>query len=505
MNTSEHDESGLSDSPHEFDRRKIFERQPILVRAVRSFWRINPFVVLGISFVLGAVPLILAAFVLPVGDVNYYMPISPGVDAESLSCDKGSVENGDCAIKKQVGYAYAINWWPTLAILMPFALFFAFTSVQSMQRVFARMLEQRMFCSRDWSFSTEELPGSTLSGLKRLVRHLWMAFAISGFFIMVIVTGTVAVDWYCVVRAPLEFGDLLTEIAADERPVVCQNVSGQEIDWSISAIFGEANSIQLPPDENIPDKKTNLYFSTYVYSLLLVEMNIVLVYFCFIFALALSVYRLRLGHFGIRVVPNLKSGDPLNRKGFENFEPVLQPCIFVTILSFIMAFLMRIQNEYLRSEEPGNIFRFMFSAVPDAVSADGAINSVAELVDIGKLADPNSQVGGPAIIIVFALVSIALAFILRRAARDSADDVYHALENEKVQQKVVALYADDEMAVKSALGEISVWPLSWPRLRQMLFLAAAGIACFFFYKLAFIWIAIVLVRMVQTEFSGKKE
>ena len=53
-------------------------------------------------------------------------------------------------IEKQVGYAYAINWWLALVILMPLALFFAFDSIQSMQRVFVDMWEQRMFCDMEW-------------------------------------------------------------------------------------------------------------------------------------------------------------------------------------------------------------------------------------------------------------------------------------------------------------------------------------------------------------------
>jgi hypothetical protein len=489
----------------ESERTRIFEQQPTIVRIVRSFWRIDPFIVFGIFFLLGLLPLIFAVFVSPIGAVSYYMPVSPDPldPSVKVACTEAFVRDGIC-IKKQVGYAYAINWWSVLVIFMPVSLYFAFTSVQSMQRVFARMLEQRMFCNRDWSFSMEDRPGSTLAGLKALVRTLWLAFSVAGFCILLVVTATVVIDWYCVVHAPLVFGDLLTNIAPDERPALCRNVAGQEVDWSIAAIFGEPSSIQLPKGEVPPDWLSNYVFSAYVYGLLLVELNLVLIYFCFIFALALSVHRLRRGQFGIRILPNLKSGDTLKRMGFENFEPVLQPCIFITILSFIIAFTMRIQNEYLRSSDPGNIFGFMVGDISNSVSSDGSLKDIGQMFDIGRLADPNSQAGGPALIIIFALVSITIAFILRHAARDAASAVEQALQQDGVREKVVKLYGDIKRKdLEKRLKDIVVWPLSWPRLRQLLFLAAAGIACFFFYKLAFIWIAIVLVRVVLTEFSGK--
>lgn len=189
--------------------------------------------------------------------------------------------------------------------------------------------------------------------------------------------------------------------------------------------------------------------------------------------------------------------------GFENFEPVMQPCILVTILSFTMAFLMRLQNEYLRSEAPGNVFQFMFSGIEDIVSTEGGIQNIGLLFDTGQLGDPNSQIAGPAVIIIFALVSIVLAFILRQTAIQARNRVQTALNDAEKTQKVVSLYKMQQEELHEKLDQISVWPLGWPRLRQMLTLAGFGIACFYFYKLVFVWIAIVLLRLVQGGLSSK--
>jgi len=476
----------------------IFDQQPWLVRAIRGFWRINPFVIFGATFLLGLLPLIYSVLVSPIGSVAYYMP------TEAFAghiCNQEALAAGEC-IEKQVGYGYAINWWPTLAILMPFALFFAFLSVQNMQQVFGRMLNQGMFCARDWS---APINGSGVqSGLRRLVQNMWMTFAVAGFCVLVVVTGTLFLDWYCVVHSPLEFQKLLTHISPFDRPEICKNVAGQELDWSISAIFALDDQIVTPDWVEVPEIGANWLFSTYVYALLVVELCLLLTYFCFVFALAVTVWRLRQGRTELRLIPNLKSGDRLKRMGFENFEPVLQPCIFVTILSFIMAFLMRLQNEYLRSDEPGAIFSFMLSGIDDIVSGDGGIKNVALLFDTGKLADPNSQIGGPAVIAVFALISVILAFILRRTALEAASNVHDALHDDTTKQKVLTLYNLPTEELETRLSEIAVWPLSWPQLRQMLILTGGGIASFFFYKFAIAWIVIVLLRLFQAQLGGKK-
>ncbi|WP_299500420.1 hypothetical protein [uncultured Roseobacter sp.] len=477
----------------------IFNDQPALVRTVRAFWRTNPFFILAITFLLGVLPLVFAVLASPVGSVVYYMPTET---FDGDLCVLADVPNGRC-VEKQVGYSFAINWWPVLVVLMPFSLFFAFSSVQQMQRVFRNMLAHGMFCASDWSPPSNE--SKVVPDLKKMVRYMWVTFSISGLVIFLLIAWTMFNDWYCVVHAPLTQGELLTNVTADKRPALCQNMAGQELDWSISAIFASNAGIALPAHSVVPSTTVNWWFSAYVYFLMSVQLSLLMIYFCFVFSLAVTVFRLRQGSTNLRIIPNLKSADPLDRMGFENFEPVMQPCILVTILSFIMAFLMRLQNEYLRSKEPGNVFQFMFSGIDDLVSADGGLKNVGLLFDTGLLGDPNSQIGGPAVIVVFALVSVVLAFLLRRTAIEARNQVQAAVNHPEKSPKILALYGMDRDEVLEKLTKVSVWPLGWPRLRQMLTLAGFGIACFYFYKLAFVWIAIVLIRLLQGGLTGKSE
>lgn len=439
-------------------------------------------------------PLLYASFVAPLGNVTYRLPVG---EDPTIDCTDLAIAAGTC-IEKQVGFAYAINWWPTLAILLPFALFFAFSSVQNMQRAFARMLDQGMFCDTAWTTDDPTGPSRLRSAVQTLVRRTWVIFLAAATVIATISVAGFATDWYCVVQSPLAHGKLLTEIEPAQRPALCQNTAGQEIDWSIAAIFPMDNAIQVPPDTLVPTVSMNMVFSGYVYALALIGVTVVLAYFCFVFALAITVSQVRRGTLGLRLIPNVTSPDSLKRMGFETFEPVLQPCVVITVLSFIIVFLTRLQNEYLRSDSPGNIFAFMFEGVSDIVGPDGALRSIKGLFDVGQLADPNSQIGGPVMIIVFALVSVVLAFILRRTAQDAAADVRQALADDQTAPKVEALYGLDRATLDEKLSSIATWPLSWPRLRQMLMLAGFGIACFFFYKLAIVWIAVVLVRMLMS-------
>jgi hypothetical protein len=169
-NETENNENGY--------RTAIFDAQPAVVRVVRSFWRINPFTVFGVAILLGLLPLIYAAFSGSIGSITY--DIMPGV-ADAVPCPPEYISAGTCN-KKQVGYNFAINWAPTLVALMPLTLFFAFSSVQSMQHVFARMLKHNMFCDAAWQ-NTQ----TTIKGLRNLVRKTWIVFTVSGLLVSLFV------------------------------------------------------------------------------------------------------------------------------------------------------------------------------------------------------------------------------------------------------------------------------------------------------------------------------
>jgi len=485
---------------------KIFEEQPRYIRAIRGFWMTNPLTVFGMLFLLGVIPTIYAVLASSIGDVVYYMPAADGVTV----CNAEAIKAGDC-IEKQVGYAYAINWWPALVILMPLALFFAFDSIQSMQRVFVDMCEQRMFCDLEWGGVESE---GLVTALKLVVRQIWTAFAISGGLVCALIGVAIFLDWYCVVHMPLWLNRPLAGLSENLLTGVCSNAKAQENDWSIAATFVQGGTASIASKTTPPGWIANYAFSAYVYLLLLIELCILLAYFCFIFALSFSIYNINKQKFNLRIIPNLLSSDGLKRMGFESFEPVFRPCVYATIISFLMAFSMRIQNEYLRRDDYGIIYDFLFEdiaaalksltefSISDPMSAIfGSLENARKIFDVGLLEDPNSLIGGPLVIVVFALVSVALGVVLRDAAREAKRSVIKALAIPETANKVTDFYGMSAEDIQEKLMTIQYWPLSWPRLRQSIRMLSVGRLCFIFYRIAFIWMGYVAVRWIQGKLS----
>jgi hypothetical protein len=484
----------------------VIDDQPRLVRLARAIWSPEPFLVFAIAFGLGALPAIFALFASQLGDVVYLAPH----EGYSGPCDAAAVEAGDC-YRKQVGYAHALNWLPALGVLMPLALFFAFESVQNLQATFRRMRDDRMFIDESWEPEEGE---ATRRALAQVVRLLWTVFAVAALAVSGLVMLVMALDWACVVALPLARGEPLTSVAADMLPSACGG-GAQEIDWSIAAAIPGSDRLML--ETQSPNALRNGVFSAYVYLLMAIELCFILSYFAFIGAVALVVRRIRSGKLGVRLVPNFRSRDPRHRMGFEHFEPVFRPCVYVTILSFVMAFMLRIQNEYLRDRENESIWSFMFTDISKTIeamftidtsdivsfasSSASSLGNLRGVLDVGAMADPNSQIVTPLVIVVFGLISIALGVVLRDAALDARRRVERLLDDREARPRIEAFYGEDAAALAKRLRHLEVWPLSWPRLRQSIGLIVAGVFCLFFYKLALAWVAVVGVRAVQGRFS----
>ena len=92
-----------------------------------------------------------------------------------------------------------------------------------------------------------------------------------------------------------------------------------------------------------PRSRSLWLFSSYNYVIMALWSGILVAYFGYVLSLAIVVYDLNRERFGFQLVLDLRSSDLRNRRGFELLEPVMRPCIYATIVAFMMAFLMRIR------------------------------------------------------------------------------------------------------------------------------------------------------------------
>lgn len=488
-----------------------------IVSAFERLWQINPFTVAILAFVLGVIPFVVAVHFTPIGDVTYLMP----TDAQTI-CFKTSAANPKC-LEKQVGYVHALNWSAVLLILFPFAMFFAFVSVQSTKEALEQMAAGGMLVAKDWS--------KPITDVKPIMDRLWGRFLLIGTAMFLIMVGLLARDWWCVVHLPLSLNTALGNVFGSAREaLVPDNVmealqlskcspSGHENDWSVSATFGRIDGLgsQVPGSPK-PSLVENYAFSAFAYATMALWSGLLFAYFGFVLALTITIYELNKGSFDYQLVLDLRSSDARKRFGFEHLEPVFGPCAYVATIAFIMAFLMRIQNIYLRDREFSSIYDFMFE---DIASVLGNLTDISLTSLLGKLgdslelmkkifafnqfADPQSLLGAPAVLIILGIIAAALGFILRKAANDAQRRVLSALDRPGgAGQKAADHYGLSIAEARARAATVETWPLSWPELRYAMRMFLMGIVCYVFYRVAFIWIGVVTARSVYGGLSSKK-
>lgn len=489
-----------------------------IVSAFERFWQISPFSVAIVAFVLGVIPFLVAVQFTAIGDVAYLMP----TDAHTI-CTTATASNPKC-LEKQVGYVHALNWSLVLLVLIPFAMFFAFASVQSTKEALEQMAASRMLVTKDWS--------QQVTDVKPIMDRLWRRFLLFGTGMFLIIVVLLARDWWCVVHLPLSFdvalgnvfGSAVREALVPEAVIKALRTtgcaaSGHENDWSVAATFGSVPGLgDLAPGNMKPSLAVNYVFSAFAYATMALWSGLLFAYFGFVLALTVTIYELNAGRFGCQLVLDLNSSDKRKRFGFEYLEPVFGPCAYVATITFIMAFLMRIQNIYLRDREFSSIYSFMFE---DIASALGGLTDIDLTSLLGKLgdfltmmkkifafnqfADPQSLLGAPAVLIILGVMAAALGFILRRAANDAQRRVLSALDQPGGKAEAAAQYFGLSVSEARARADsVETWPLSWPELRYAMRMFLMGIICYVFYRVAFIWIGVVAARVVYGGLGSKK-
>jgi len=407
------------------------------------------------------------------------------------------------AYAKEVGYVLAINWWPPLIVTLPLIVFLAMRSIQNLRRSVEHMVDCRMFALKDWSGPAADVDD--------VIVRLWGTAFVIGAVIFVLVFVVVVADWWCVVHVPFAAGNVIADLSGALESAACKARQAHENDWSIAALLpSRVDNPALFLDTPRPGTAMNYAFSAFVYLLLAVEAGILLAYYGFILAFALTVYRLSEESEDVIVVPHLDSGDPRHRVGFEWLELVFRPCVLATFVAFGTAFLMRIQNAYLRVPEAGDVFAFLTgNYVPrggdDEVSTvmGNAFESVGGFIALlgidEQFGDPQFVLGLAVVLIVLTLLALTLSYVLQSAVRRARDRVRQGLVREATRAKVEAYYGLSREEIEERLGEIQTWPLSWPELREARNFFFAGILCFVFYRVAIVWVLVFAWRLMKRE------
>lgn len=441
-----------------------------LTRLFRALWSINPVWGATASLTI-AILLISASFPLNLAFVSYEM-------------DGGST--------KQVGFLPSLNWSVVLVFLFPVAHFAALKTVRVLAATIRALPHAKMLARPDWSPAGPDEANA-------IIDEVWKSAAPIGLFFFTAGLLFGAWDFAVVVAGPLLEGRLPIAPGAPDFY--------HELDWSVAALFG---SISTDP---LPGRTANLVFSACAYLILIPQMAFLFSFFGFLVGLSAVLYRISEGEDRVLLLPDAASED--RRRGFQRFSDFFMGVLIVSVCAYICCFLMRIQNLFLRTADYHRIDQMIFGEISSELTEDftlphdpgsllaflsRTISDIAGAVfATGDLADTQSYFGIGLLLILIFLVVMTLIVILRSAAAESRQLVARSLASPEAQAAVVQYYGlpPETITRNTSDAGMDEWPLKWPKLNTFIAYMALGIACFFFYRLALVWIAVQIWQLFR--------
>jgi hypothetical protein len=444
----------------------------MLARTYRAAWTINP-IWAGLTALVAGLVLFTASFPVHVAFANYQIG----------------------ALTKQIGFVPALNWSLVLIVIFPAAIFTMLLAVRRFDRTLRTLAVHRMLIEPgSWRPATKE-------EVAQLSDRIWAAAAPMGALFFVAGLIVAAADFIDVVGTPLLKGIL---------PIAPGKIDFfDELDWSISALFGSISQHALP---SITE---NFIFSAAAYTVLGIEMAAILSFYGFLIGVSAEIYALSERRRPLILIPDPKEEDP--RRGFAHFAPFFGGVLVTTLLGYVACYLMRIQNLFMREPGYDRLDRMIFADItnnltqmfhlPGQVGFSSVFGYFAQnlgdladaVFETGNLGDIQAYLGAIVILIVMLLVTAALFAVLRVAADESREHLDEELADEGARPKIEHLFELPAATIKSRVdkAQMEIWPLRWPRLNGLLALLTLGIVCFLFYRLALIWIAAQILTLFR--------
>jgi hypothetical protein len=384
-------------------------------------------------------------------------------------------------VTKEVGYLAALNWSLACLLIIPAMVGFGLYTFKELPTLFEQLARRRMVVD-DYM---QPVSAETIKEFWR--RHARVVAVVSAFAFLCSI-GYTLWEFYHVIGRHYLAGAFPPEVGLAH--------AYHERDWSVASLLGT-------PEAQRIDKTANALFALFVY-FVYVGLASGFTYSVYIYLLGVATFVYALAHRGegVRLVPDLRGPDAGydRRAGLQLFEPLIQNALFVTLLTFLLLFLIHLQNVYLRAPDR-SILAF---AVPELGGAGwlGTLESLAGAVTArAGLANLNSALaygfGSFLFVIVLVILSVTLRLAAQRSRRWMHDHV--ADEANALPAWLAPLGREKALA---RLGAMSLWPARWPRVNQLAIASVIAGLCLVFYKVGLVLViaglAMVGYRLLAT-------
>jgi hypothetical protein len=261
-------------------------------------------------------------------------------------------------------------------------------------------------------------------------------------------------------------------------------------------------------------------FSALAYFVAGIGFGTVLAYYGLLIAVATELAGFSDGLWGLWSIPD--AIDRNRRSGFQRLSPILLSSFAATIVGYSFILLTRTQNLFLRSDARTIDEQFLgrisdhigdLLELPniqanrgDLVAVAGDIfqrltltisEMAAELSDPGSFHDAQAWFGTIVILAVFSIVA-GVTFVFQSVAERSRLMLQEWMADPRRRGPIEQHFGIDAGAIGSAISEsnMTIWPLARMSPTGLFATMAAGVICFVFYRLALVWLAVQIVRLI---------
>ncbi len=389
-----------------------------------------------------------ASLVIGIGNFEYTLTIAGG------------------SVTKEVGFLSALSWSLGCLLIVPAMVGFGLHTYRDLPRLFEQLARRRMVVDDYMQ------PASRDTIKDRWRSHARVLVGVSA-AIFVVTIGYALLEFYHVVGRHYVAGAFPPDIALTD--------AYQERDWSVAALLGT-------PEAGRISRTANGIFALLAY-FVYAGLTAGFVFSVYVYLLAIASFVYSLAHRGddLHLIPDLRGGaaDYDRRAGLQLFEPLLQNGLFVTLLSFLLLFLIHLQNVYLRVPDP-NVFAFAF---PHLGGGDGVLARLEAVLGAitqrAGLANLNSAMaygfGSFLALVVVVILSVTLRLGAERSRRRMSE--YLADGGNPMPPWLAPLGREQCL---ERLSTMSLWPARWPKLNQLAIAALLAALCLVFYKIGLI-------------------
>jgi hypothetical protein len=370
-------------------------------------------------------------------------------------------------LRKEVGFLSALNWSLGALLVIPAIIAFGLYTYRELPRIFEHLAKRHMVVDE----ALRSVDGARITELWRGYART-IAVLSAGAFVVAI--GYALWEYYYVIGQHYLRGEFPAALRLAD--------AYQERDWSVAALLGADESRGI-------SKTANALFALFVY-VLYAGLPSGFVFSIYIYLVGISIFVYSLAHReqGLRLVPDLRGSDAAydRRAGLQVFEPLVQNALFVTLLSFLLLFLIHLQNVYLRVPV-SSVFDFAFPQLGGSGQGwMGALESVVGAITArAGLANLNSALAYGFGSFLFVMVLAILAVTLRLAAQQSRGRLAELLADEDTKLPEWLAPLGREKCLER-LEAMSMWPARWPRINQLAAATVVAALCLVFYKVGLI-------------------